>query len=156
VRSEDKSLGRLGQTLAAASRFFEGEIRVEEQPIILIVEDDEELQSLAEDALLSEGGYQPVIAASAEEAVALLQGGQIKYRALVLDISLRGRMNGWEAARKARQIDPNFSIVYMTTGAGDEWPSQGVPDSILLQKPFALAQLVTAVSQLLNKGAAQP
>jgi CheY-like chemotaxis protein len=39
---------------------------------------------LAEDAL-SEGGYQPAIAASAEEAVTLLQGGQIKYRALVLD-----------------------------------------------------------------------
>jgi hypothetical protein len=39
------------------------------------------------------------------------------------------------------------------TGAGsDQWPSHGVPNSILLTKPFAPAQLVTAVSQLLNVG----
>jgi hypothetical protein len=38
----------------------------------------------------------------------------------------------------------------MTGAAAEEWTSQGVPHSILLQKPFAPAQLVTAVSQLLN------
>jgi len=32
------------------------------------------------------------------------------------------------------------------------WASKGVPYSIMLTKPFALAQLVTAVSQLLNIG----
>ena len=41
--------------------------RPEMQPIVLIVENDEELQSLVEDAL-SESGYQPAITASAEEA----------------------------------------------------------------------------------------
>lgn len=41
-------------------------------------------------------------------------------------------------------------MIYMSGVAGDQWPSQGVPKSVLLQKPFALAQLVTAVSQLLN------
>jgi hypothetical protein len=40
----------------------------------------------------------------------------------------------------------------MTGLATDEWSSRGVPNSILLQKPFAPAQLVTAVSQLLNAG----
>ena len=45
-----------------------------------------------------------------------------------------------------------FPVVYMTGAAADEWASQGVPNSILLQKPFAPAQLVTAVSQLLNTG----
>jgi hypothetical protein len=38
----------------------------------------------------------------------------------------------------------------MTGAAADAWTAQGVPNSILLQKPFAPAQLVTAVSQLLN------
>jgi hypothetical protein len=32
----------------------------------------------------------------------------------------------------------------------DDWASKGVPNSIMLAKPFAPAQLVTAVSQLLN------
>jgi hypothetical protein len=40
----------------------------------------------------------------------------------------------------------------MTGAAADDWASEGVPNSILLKKPFAPAQLVTAVSQLLNTG----
>jgi hypothetical protein len=38
----------------------------------------------------------------------------------------------------------------MTGAASDQWTSHGVPNSILLQKPFAPAQLVTAISNLLN------
>jgi hypothetical protein len=43
-------------------------------------------------------------------------------------------------------------VIYMTGAAADQWPVQGVPNSILLAKPFAPAQLVTAISQLLNTG----
>jgi DNA-binding response OmpR family regulator len=38
----------------------------------------------------------------------------------------------------------------MTGAAADQWASHGVPNSILLTKPFAPAQLVTAISNLLN------
>ena len=41
-------------------------------------------------------------------------------------------------------------MVYMTGANADDWASKGVPNSILLSKPFAQAQLLTAVSQLLN------
>ena len=40
----------------------------------------------------------------------------------------------------------------MTGGHAEAWKSQGVPNSILIEKPFAPAQLITAVSQLLNVG----
>jgi hypothetical protein len=40
----------------------------------------------------------------------------------------------------------------MSGAAADQWPSRGVPNSILLEKPFAPAQLVTAVSNLLDAG----
>lgn len=119
--------------------------------VIMVVEDDQEIQSLIEDAL-SDGGFEAAIAGSGEEAVTLLRGNRHYYRALVADINLRGTMNGWEVARKAREIDPTFPIIYMTGAAADEWPSQGVPNSILLTKPFAPAQLVTAISNLLNAG----
>jgi hypothetical protein len=49
-------------------------------------------------------------------------------------------------------MDPEFPVFYMTGDSADEWASNGVPNSILLTKPFAPAQLVTAVSQLLNTG----
>lgn len=122
---------------------------MEDLPVILVVEDDGPIQGIVEDAL-TDGGFEPAIAASGEEAVTLLKGGQVKYRALVTDVNLKGRTDGWEVARQAREIDPEFPIVYMTGAAADQWPSRGVPNSILLQKPFAPVQLVTAVSQLLN------
>jgi DNA-binding response OmpR family regulator len=124
-------------------------LRLADQPVVLVVEDDQGIQSIVEDALV-EGGFEPAIAPSGEEAVTLLRGNRNGYRALVADVKLRGRMDGWEVARHAREIDPEFPIVYMTGASADQWPAHGVPNSILLQKPFAPAQIVTAVSQLLN------
>ena len=124
---------------------------MEDLLVILVVEDDHAIQSVVEEAL-TDGGFEPAIAASGEEAVTLLKGGLTKYRALVTDINLRGTMGGWEVAKVAREIDREFPIIYMTGASADEYASHGVPNSILLTKPFAPAQLVTAVSQLLNSG----
>jgi len=117
----------------------------------MVVEDDPEIQALIDEALC-DGGYDPALATSGEEAVTLLRGNRNHYRALVSDVNLKGTMSGWEVARQAREIDPAFPIIYMTGAAADDWASQGVPNSILLTKPFAPAQLVTAISQLLNTG----
>ena len=124
---------------------------LEDQPVILVIEDDPPIQLVVEDALV-DGGFEPAIAPSGEEAVTLLKGNKGKYRALVTDINLVGRIDGWEVARLARQIDPAFPILYITGAHADRWPSHGVPNSVLLIKPFAPAQLVTAVAQLLNDG----
>ena len=121
---------------------------MEDQLVILVVEDDQVIQTIVEDAL-TEGGFAPAIAPSGEEAVTLLRGNRGTYRARVADVKLRGRMDGWEVAKHAREIDPEFPIIYMTGAGAAKWPSQGVPNSLLLTKPFAPAQLVTAVSQLL-------
>ncbi len=75
-----------------------------------------------------------------------------EFRALVTDVNLKGAKSGWDLARLARERDPDFPVVYMTGTAADDWAKLGVPNSILLTKPFAPAQLVTAVSQLLNTG----
>jgi len=122
---------------------------VSEAPLILVVEDEYPLQGVIEDALI-EGGFETDILSSGEEALALFKGGIKNYRALVTDV--KGRISGWEFARQVWEIDPEFPVVYITGAARDEWASQGVPNSILLQKPFAPAQLVTAISQLLNAG----
>jgi DNA-binding response OmpR family regulator len=123
----------------------------ESVPVILVIEDDDSIQTLVEDAL-SDGGFEPAIAPSGEEAVTLLKGRIGNYRALVTDISLRGKIDGWEVARQAREIDPEFPVVYISGGSAAEWPSKGVPNSVMVPKPFAPAQLVTAISNLLNAG----
>ena len=54
------------------------------------------------------------------------------------------------AAKRARELNPATAVIYMTGERGGDWAANGVPNSILLTKPFAPAQAVTAVSQLLN------
>ena len=92
---------------------------MEDELVVLVVEDDPQIQAVMEDAL-SEGGFEPAIVPSGEEAVTLLQGGQTRYRALVIDIGLRGRMDGWEVAKQAREIDDALPVIYITAAHADD------------------------------------
>jgi DNA-binding response OmpR family regulator len=123
---------------------------MQDLPAILVVEDDHLIQSVVEEAL-KEGGFETIVAPSGEQAAELLNSAEGKYRGLVTDINLgREKLDGWEVARHAREIDPTFPVVYMSGDSAEDWASKGVPNSIMLAKPFAPAQLVTAVAQLLN------
>ncbi|MGY3342008.1 MULTISPECIES: response regulator [unclassified Bradyrhizobium] len=115
---------------------------------ILVVEDDHLIAEMVREAL-AEGGFETEIVASGQEALALFDDDR-KYRALVTDINLQGELTGWQVAQRARESFADLPVVYMTGAAADEWASHGVPNSVLLTKPFAPAQVVTAVSQLLN------
>src|SRR3954447_6907944 len=102
-------------------------------PLILVVEDEYPLQGMIEDALI-EAGFATDILSSAEEALTLFKSGLKEYRALVADVNLKGRLSGWELARQIREREPTSPVVYMTGASSDQWGSQGVPNSILLQK----------------------
>jgi DNA-binding response OmpR family regulator len=125
---------------------------MDESPTILVIEDEDVIQLLVEDAL-TEGGSAVDIVPSGEEALTLIGSGQKTYRALVTDISIKGEMSGWDVGTKVRETDPGLPVIYMSGAHADEWASKGVPNSIMLSKPFAPAQLVTAVAQLLNSSA---
>lgn len=116
---------------------------------ILVVEDDQLIQAMVEEAL-SEGGFEAALTASGEEAITLLEADKSSFRGVVTDINLLGKLDGWAVGRTARELDPTIPVIYMTGTHGEEWASKGVPNSVLLAKPFAPAQVVTAISQLLN------
>ena len=122
---------------------------MDELPVILVLEDEDLIQAMVEEAL-TDAGFATDVVASGEEALTLFKGGLKNYKALVTDVGIKGGLNGWEVAAKIREIDPGFPVVYMSGVHADEWASKGVPNSIMLAKPFAPAQLVTAVAQLLN------
>ncbi len=46
-------------------------------------------------------------------------------------------------------------LIYMSGDSSGEWASQGVPNSIMIGKPFAFPQLITALSMLLNEADAR-
>jgi hypothetical protein len=78
-----------------------GRLALNDAVTILVVEDDQLIQALVEEAL-SDGGFASTLTASGEEAITLLQDGKSKYRAVVTDINLLGRLDGWEVGRSAR------------------------------------------------------
>jgi CheY-like chemotaxis protein len=117
---------------------------------VLVVEDEAMIHEVI-GAALEDGGFAVVIAMSGEEAVAALEDPAADYRVLITDIRLRrDGITGWDVARRARELNPSAPVVYMTGDSSADWAAQGVPNSILLSKPFAPAQAVTAVAQLLN------
>lgn len=100
--------------------------------IILVVEDEALIQSMLSEAL-HEGGFATKIADSGEDAIMLLDAPEPKYRALVTDINLGGgKLDGWEVARHAREVDPEIPVVYMTGDSAADWSAKGVPNSILI------------------------
>jgi CheY-like chemotaxis protein len=69
---------------------------------------------------------------------------------LVTDIRLPGGSDGWEIARHARELKLDLPIVYTTADSAAEWPVRGVPNSVVVQKPYAAVQLLTVISTLLT------
>lgn len=119
------------------------------QPIILLVEDEPLVLLVAQDALEA-GGFTVIPVQLASEALSVLDSKSAELSGLVTDIRLPGGPDGWEIARHARELRPDLPVVYTTADSAVEWPVQGVPRSVVVQKPYAGAQLLTAISTLMT------
>jgi CheY-like chemotaxis protein len=124
-----------------------------ELPLILVVEDEYLLRCDVEEALAG-GGFASKSYSTGKEALAAFADDPKDYKALVTDVNMGDGLDGWELARQIRGKHAAFPVIYVTAYSADGWTSQGVPNSILIQKPFAPAQLTTALSSLLNIGSA--
>lgn len=116
-----------------------------DQSILLVVEDDALVLLVAQDALEA-GGYSVVVACTGAEAVHQLDNSDVQFAGLITDVNLGRGVNGWDVARHAREMRPALPVIYTTAHAADDWPAHGVPNSLLIQKPYAPAQLLTAIS----------
>lgn len=131
-----------------------GPKRLTDDVCILVVEDEVLIADLVV-AGLEEAGYAVSVAQNAEGGIALIEAGDAKLRAVVTDINLTDNgLTGWDVAKRARELTPDLPVVYMSGASVSEWTSNGVPNSVIIAKPFAIGQIVTAVSQLLNAASA--
>jgi DNA-binding response OmpR family regulator len=121
--------------------------------LVSLVEDDELMRSLLQTELEAQG-YEVAVASTGEDAMALLGIRGAEFGALITDVELTpGKLNGWDVARNARRAFSDLPVIYITGTRSAEWFFNGVPRSVLLAKPFATAQFVTALSQLLHASA---
>jgi DNA-binding NtrC family response regulator len=116
---------------------------------IFVIEDQELVLSVLEEGLI-EAGFGVEAVSTAEAAILKLDAEGRNFCGLITDIDLGGQLTGWDVAKHAREINPQLPVIYMTGASASEWASKGVPNSQLLQKPFAIAQVTTSISQMMN------
>jgi CheY-like chemotaxis protein len=117
---------------------------------VLFVEDEDLIRELAADEV-KEAGYELVVVENGDEALEALDGDADPFCALVTDVNLGEGADGWEVGKRARELDDEIPVIYMSGASAHEWQSKGVPDSVLLNKPFTPSQLIAAIGRLLKK-----
>lgn len=116
---------------------------------VLLFEDEPLVAMFVREALESEG-FAVRLASDPVAAELAISESIDTVAALVTDIRLGAGLSGWELARLARERSSGLPIVYVSGDSAADHTVQGVPDSIMIQKPFVAAQLVTALANLLN------
>lgn len=119
------------------------------QALTLLLVEDEALIRLGLKETLVEGGFDVIEAANGEKALSEIESDASRFRGLITDIELGAGPDGWEIARRGRELIPNLPVVYISGHGAADWPSKGVPNSLIVNKPFAPVQIITAISTLL-------
>lgn len=117
---------------------------------ILIVEDE---RIVAEDLrrILQKFGYNVSAVVSSGNA-ALEKTGELKPDLVLMDIMLRGRMSGIEAAEQIRSTF-NIPVIYITGFADEktlEWANKMEHNGFIL-KPFEEKELQSTIEHALSK-----
>ncbi len=115
---------------------------------ILVVEDDPLVRGYVI-AQLGGLGYKTLIAAEAEEALALVDQGAA-FDLLFTDVVMPGGMNGRQLAEAVLQRRPGVKVLY-TSGYTDEFVHDGRLDSgvALLRKPYRKSDLSRIIREVL-------
>ena len=126
---------------------------VQGKGVVLLVEDEAPVRAFASRALQLRG-FSVIEAASAEEALALLEDDGLHVDLFVTDVVMTG-LDGPTWVRRARARRPDVGVVFVSGYAegafGGSLPD--LPNSIFLPKPFSLAQLTETVrDQLAQPG----
>lgn len=119
-------------------------------PVLLLVE-DEALLLLNVEETLKEAGFGALTASDGNMAMKEIEEDCTRFSAVITDVDLGNGPSGWEIARRARQLKPSIPVIYMSGASHADWAAEGVPKSIMLTKPFAPSQLVTAVASLITE-----
>jgi nitrogen-specific signal transduction histidine kinase/CheY-like chemotaxis protein len=117
---------------------------------ILLVEDEEQVRSLAR-AMLTREGYRVLEAASGAEALRLLGEQSAGIDLLLTDIVMP-QMSGLDLAREVQAAHPEIKVLFMSGYTDTSVTSQGMitADTPFIQKPFTARALRTKVQEALR------
>ena len=117
---------------------------------VLLVE-DEFLLSVVMQQNPEDAGFVVLTVADGAAAIKALEDPLLNFGALLTDIRLPSRLNGWDVARRARELQRHIPVIYTSGDHAEYWRAYGVPDSVMLAKPFAMARAIEALHYLLSR-----
>jgi CheY-like chemotaxis protein len=119
--------------------------------VVLLVEDEPLVRLLAADVLV-EAHFRVIEAASADEALTVLQAG-VEVDVLLSDVEMPPGINGYELARA---VDAQWPEIEILITSGREWPTQGdlPPGAAFLAKPCPNESLVSYVQSAAERAKA--
>lgn len=117
---------------------------------ILVAEDDASVRKLVLEVLTG-SGYKVISAENGLEAVEKFKANRDSIKLILMDI-IMPRMNGKEAYREIRLIDPDVKILYTSGYTLDTIQSRDVIDegAELVMKPIQTIELLRKVRELLD------
>jgi DNA-binding response OmpR family regulator len=117
---------------------------------VLVVEDDALLAAAIEDALLAAGADGIIVCTTTAEALAALRDQSPD--AMVLDVHLADRNDGWAIAELVNSVGPNPPRIVFSTGAPEDIPPEIAELGPILVKPYDYAELVRLLREPAAKG----
>lgn len=116
----------------------------------LLIVEDEAIVAVDVERMLRRQGYNPVGTASTG-ADAIVQARELKAEVILMDVRLRGPMNGVEAARKIKS-ERDVIVLYVTAFT-ESALALLPPNAQCLAKPFSPTQLFTALDHVMSDNA---
>ncbi|MEO8113599.1 MAG: response regulator [Phenylobacterium sp.] len=115
---------------------------------VLLVEDEAEVSDVIVDALVRRG-LTVRTAATDKDAFRILEAEAAGLALLIADINLGEGVTGFDVARRARQLNDDLKVVYIT-GHAAHLDRFGVIHAVMFPKPFYPDELADQVMSLLN------
>jgi CheY-like chemotaxis protein len=113
----------------------------ENQPLVLVVEDDCLVRMTVVD-YLTDNGCAVLEAGSGEDAVDVIDGQDQELDVLFTDIRLGGVLSGWDVAEIFRDRFPSSRVLY-ASGYSIE-PRRDVASSTFFSKPYRVDDILEA------------
>ena len=117
-------------------------------PVILLVEDDDQVRSLVR-ILLTSDGYHVVEAGTGPEALRLARAHEGEIDLLLCDMLLP-EISGYDVAAAVKASNPEIKVILMTGWVEGEIVEKSVSDlgAAFLDKPFQPAKLRELVREM--------
>ena len=122
------------------------------KPKILVLDDERAITEMLCETL--EDDFDLVCLTSADDALERL-GWPDPFDAVITDINLGSKVDGLEIAEKAREMNPDATIIYTSGAAAQRVAYEGIRGAAFIPKPFTGAEIANALLWMLNESKPQ-